>query len=81
MGRLVQKSVPGIVGISTDVDCIYHKELQSAALAASGDKGPINRLRTVSHVAALSQSAKKRGGAVRRALRPSRKGLAPHWQR
>jgi aspartate racemase len=44
---IAQKLVPGIVGISTYVDAVYHAEMQQTALAASGEPGPINRLRTV----------------------------------
>lgn len=47
MPPLAQTSVPGIVGISTYVDCVYHKELQREALRAAGANGPINRLITV----------------------------------
>jgi len=47
MPGFTQRLVPGIVGISTYVDCVYHREIQSAALAASGEAGPINRLRSV----------------------------------
>jgi aspartate racemase len=44
---LPQRLVPGIVGISTFVDDVYHREMQLAALAAANATGPINRLRSV----------------------------------
>jgi aspartate racemase len=47
MATLTQKLVPGIVGISTYVDFVYHREMQQAAVAAAGTRGPINQLRTV----------------------------------
>jgi len=42
-----QKLVPGIVGISTYVDFVYHCHMQSAALNAANLGGVINQLRTV----------------------------------
>lgn len=47
MATLVQRLVPGIVGISTFVDYVYQKEMQQTATAAAGTTGPINQLRTV----------------------------------
>jgi aspartate/glutamate racemase len=47
MSVLSQRLVPGIVGISTYVDCVYQKEMQLTAVRAAGIKGPINQLRTV----------------------------------
>lgn len=47
MASVSQKLVPGIVGISTYVDGVYHRELQSAAVARAGTSGPINQLRVV----------------------------------
>lgn len=42
-----QKLVPGIVGISTYVDYVYHREMQLASIDAAGSDGPVNRLRVV----------------------------------
>lgn len=47
MPRLSQKWVPGIVGISTYVDWVYHKEIQLEFVKATGSPGPINQLRVV----------------------------------
>jgi aspartate racemase len=42
-----QKLVPGIVGISTYVDYVYHREMQRTACRLAGTSGPINQLRVV----------------------------------
>lgn len=42
-----QMLVPGIVGISTYVDYVYHLEMQTTARCTTGAGGPVNQLRTV----------------------------------
>jgi len=42
-----QMLLPGIVGISTYVDYVYHLEMQTTARSITGTRGPINQLRTV----------------------------------
>lgn len=47
MAELSQQLVPGVVGISTYVDGVYHRAMQLAAVAAANSNGPINQLRVL----------------------------------
>jgi aspartate racemase len=47
MAGVDQQLVPGIVGISTYVDCVYQQEMQALALAAANPERRINSLRLV----------------------------------
>jgi aspartate racemase len=42
-----QVLTPGLVGISTYVDYVYHREIQETATRESGTNGPINQLRVI----------------------------------
>lgn len=47
MPAMSQLLTPGIVGISTYVDYVYHREIQQTAATESGTGGPINQLRVI----------------------------------
>jgi aspartate racemase len=47
MPVMAQLLVPGIVGISTYVDYVYHLEMQVTATRTAGTVGPINQLRLI----------------------------------
>lgn len=47
MPVMAQLMIPGVVGISTYVDYVYHREIQVTATSEVGIDGPINQLRVI----------------------------------